>query len=103
MHAEIGAVLKTALKTRNLVRVYAEAERIRQANLKDNIALEDIVSELMRLSVHGPGFEANPADARDALLGTGSPAEQSTARHPEDSLQRPSARGNDSGSEDRLK
>jgi hypothetical protein len=75
IHAEIGAVLETALKTRNLVRVYAEAEQIRQANLKDNVALEDIVSEIMRLSVHGLGFEANPADARDALLGIGSPAD----------------------------
>lgn len=71
MHAEITAVVSAARKTKSLVRVYAEAERIRQANLEENIALEDIVNELMELSAHGPGFESDPSDARSALMGKG--------------------------------
>jgi hypothetical protein len=68
IHAEIGAVLSAALKTQTLVRVYAEAERIRQANLEENIALEDIAQEIMELAVKGPGFEADPHDARSAFF-----------------------------------
>lgn len=70
IHADIAAVLRAARRSKNLVRVYAEAERIRQANLEENIALEDIVNEIMQQSAKGPGFEADPNDARSAILGS---------------------------------
>jgi hypothetical protein len=71
MCAEIGITLTAALRSNSVVRVYAEAERIRQANPEANVALEDIVDTLIGLSVHGLGFEADPDDAREALLGRG--------------------------------
>jgi hypothetical protein len=69
VHDDISAVVEAATKTRNLVQVYAEAEKIRQANLDENIALEDIVQEIMNRSAHGPGYVADPDDAMNALLG----------------------------------
>jgi hypothetical protein len=69
VHDDISAVVDAATKTRNLVQVYAEAEKIRQANLDENIALEDIVQEIMNRSAHGPGYVADPGDALNALLG----------------------------------
>ncbi|MGH6874284.1 MAG: hypothetical protein ACREDW_04665 [Aestuariivirgaceae bacterium] len=65
----IGAVVKAAASARVLVQVYAEAEKIRQANLADNIALEDIVEELIRQSSPGPGWAADPLEAAAAILG----------------------------------
>jgi hypothetical protein len=69
VHDDISAVVDAATRTRNLVQVYAEAEKIRQANLDENIALEDIVQEIMSRSAHGPGYVADPDDALNALLG----------------------------------
>jgi hypothetical protein len=69
IHAEIAAVVKAAIKGQVLVRVYVEGEKIRQANLADNVALEDIVQEIIDQSANGPGYEADPIDALPALLG----------------------------------
>ena len=49
-----------------LVQVYAEAERINRANFRDNLALEDIAEEIMIQAAQGPGFEADPLEARSA-------------------------------------
>jgi hypothetical protein len=67
--SEIGAVVEAAAKANVLVQVYAEAEKIRQANIAENIALEDIVQEIIIRSADGPGYEADPNDAAAALLG----------------------------------
>jgi hypothetical protein len=69
IHAEISAVIDAANKAQVLVRVYVEAEKIRQANIADNIALEDIVEEIIVQSADGLGYEADPVDAAAALLG----------------------------------
>src|SRR5687767_5271375 len=68
MVVEIQAVVDAANKSARSIRVYAEADRIRQANMADNIALEDIVDAITRLA---GSFRctADPNDARDALLG----------------------------------
>jgi hypothetical protein len=79
IHAEIAAVVEAAAKAQVLVRVYVEGEKIRQANIADNIALEDIVQEIIDQSAKGPGYEADPNDALSALLGEG--AEKTTAVH----------------------
>ena len=65
----ISAVVATAAKQRQLVQVYAEAEKIRQANIADNVALEDIVEALINRSAAGPGYESDPGEATAALLG----------------------------------
>jgi hypothetical protein len=67
--SEIGAVVETAARANVLVQVYAEAEKIRQVNVAENIALEDIVHEIIIRSADGPGYEADPNDAAEALLG----------------------------------
>jgi hypothetical protein len=70
VQAEISALIEAATKAGSLVRVYGEAEKIRQANITDNLALEDIVEEIIARSAAGPGYEADPADAVSALLGS---------------------------------
>jgi len=66
---EISTVISKAAQAQVLIRVYAEADAIRLANISDNIALEDIVQAIIDESTAGPGCEINPDDARDALLG----------------------------------
>jgi ribosomal protein S3AE len=70
MHTEITAVVAAATRTGTSVKIYAEAETIRQANVSDNIALEDIVEEMITRCKDGPAYEDNPFDALAALLGT---------------------------------
>jgi hypothetical protein len=70
IRAEIAAVVAAAAKSGELVRAYFEAEKIRQANIVDNMALEDIVEAIIELSVGGPGYESDPGDARGAMLGS---------------------------------
>jgi hypothetical protein len=65
----ISEVVKTAAKAQVLVQVYAEAEKICRTNLEENIALEDIVEEMIRRSSFWPGYEADPNQARAAILG----------------------------------
>jgi hypothetical protein len=65
----ISAVVATAAKQRQLVQVYAEAEKIRQANLADNVALEEIVEALVKKAAGGVGYHSDPDEARAALLG----------------------------------
>ena len=69
VQAEISAVVESAVKAGTLVRVYAEADKIRQAHIVENIALEDIVEAIIARSADGPGYEADPKDALAALLG----------------------------------
>lgn len=71
IHSEISALVEAASQTGMLVRIYAEAEKIRRANIAENIALEDIANELIRRSADGPGYEADPSEAQDAFLGNG--------------------------------
>jgi hypothetical protein len=70
VHAEIAAVVEEAKKARALIHVYAEAEKIRKANLTENIALEDIAEELIKRAGDGPGYEADPLEALQSLLGS---------------------------------
>jgi hypothetical protein len=65
----ISAVVATAAKQRQVVQVYAEAEKIRQANLADNVALEEIVEALVKKAAGGVGYHSDPDEARAALLG----------------------------------
>ncbi|HEY7748399.1 MAG TPA: hypothetical protein VH933_06965 [Aestuariivirgaceae bacterium] len=69
--AEICALVESAKKAQVLVQVYVEAEKIRQANIAANVALEDIADEIIVQSASGPGYEANLEDARSAVLGEG--------------------------------
>jgi hypothetical protein len=66
VEAAISAVVESAAKAGTLVQVYAESERIRQSNINENLALEDIAEELIRRSAQGPGYEADLSDARRA-------------------------------------
>ena len=65
----ISAVVAAAAKQRQLVQVYAEAEKIRQANIADNVALEEIVEALIKKAAGGIGYHSDPSEARAALLG----------------------------------
>jgi hypothetical protein len=69
MRMAISAVVTAAAKQRQLVQVYAEAEKIRLANLADNVALEEIVEALIQKSAGGIGYHSDPDEARAALLG----------------------------------
>jgi hypothetical protein len=69
INAEITTAIKEAKKAGVLVPVYAVAEAIRLANVSENIALEDIVQAVITHAADGPGYEADPYEARDALLG----------------------------------
>jgi hypothetical protein len=52
------------------VPIYAEAEKIRLAWLSENVALEDIVDEMLRKArSYSVSFEIDPAQAADALRG----------------------------------
>jgi hypothetical protein len=66
---EVRAVVDLAATSGRKVHVYAEAEQIRQANLADNIALEDIVQAFLNCLSGSPGSILNPEEARNALLG----------------------------------
>jgi hypothetical protein len=68
MQAEISGVLNAATASGGVVRIYAEAERIRRNHLPDNVALEDIVEALMG-SIDGLAYSFDPEEAADALLG----------------------------------
>jgi hypothetical protein len=64
--------------------VYREADKIRRANLNENIALEDIAEELMERAIlmRGPGLKFDLAEARQSFLGFGSlPSLANTALH----------------------
>jgi hypothetical protein len=65
----ISAVVAAAAKQGQLVQIYAEAEKIRQANLADNVALEEIVEALINKAAGGVGYHLDPSEARAALLG----------------------------------
>jgi hypothetical protein len=67
--SEIDAAVAAARRMGSLIRIYAEAENIRRSNLADNIAFEDIVEELMIQCACGPGFELDPYEALDSLMG----------------------------------
>jgi hypothetical protein len=69
MRIAISAVVAAAVKQGQLVQVYAEAEKIRQANLADNVALEEIIEALVTKAASGPGYHFDPSEARAALLG----------------------------------
>ena len=77
--SEIDAAVAEARRTGSLIRIYAEAENIRRSNLADNIALEDIVEELMIQCACGPGFELDPYEAHDSLLGDKEPSRRWSA------------------------
>lgn len=68
MLTEIHTVIALATRSGALVRVYAEAEKIRLANIFDNVALEDILDELVVKSAMAWGFESDPLEARDAFF-----------------------------------
>jgi hypothetical protein len=69
MRTAISAVVATAAKQRQLVQVYAEAEKIRRANIADNVALEEIVEALICKSAGGFGYHSDPSEAWAALMG----------------------------------
>ena len=53
---EIGVLRCRSVDTGTLVSVYAEAERIRRRIPDENVALEDIVEEIMAQCRDAPGF-----------------------------------------------
>ena len=65
---EIGMLRCRSIDTGKLVSVYGEAERIRRRNPEENVALEDIVEEIMAQCRDAPGFEPNLFEARGALM-----------------------------------
>jgi hypothetical protein len=65
----ITAAVAAAARQGELVQVYIEAEKIRRANIADNVALEDIVEALIVQSANGPGYHSDPGDALAAMLG----------------------------------
>lgn len=69
MRKAVSAVVDSAAERGQLVQIYAEAEKIRRANLADNVALEEIVEALLHKSAGGPGYHVDPDEARAALLG----------------------------------
>ena len=69
VQAEIDATVKSAAEAGRLVRVYFEAERIRRANIQENLALEDVLEEIMRRAADGPGYEADAREAHSSLMG----------------------------------
>jgi hypothetical protein len=69
VNTEIEAVIHGALHSGAVIRAYLEAEKIRQANIADNVALEDILDAIIAGAAGGPHCEADPADARAAVLG----------------------------------
>jgi hypothetical protein len=69
IRAAITAAVAAAAKQGELVQVYVEAEKIRRANIADNVALEDIVEPLILQSANGPGYHSDPGDALAAMLG----------------------------------
>jgi len=71
---QIATVVSSAQQAQVLIRVYAEAEIIRGANIEENIALEDIVQALIDHSAKGPGCDNDPDDARATLIGVTSPS-----------------------------
>ena len=66
---EIGVLRCRAIDSRSLVNVYAEAERIRGGGADENVALEDIVDEIMSQCHDVPGFDLDLDEARNALMG----------------------------------
>jgi hypothetical protein len=69
IRAAITAAVAAAAKQGEFVQVYVEAEKIRRANIADNVALEDIVEALIVQSANGPGYHSDPGDALAAMLG----------------------------------
>jgi hypothetical protein len=65
----ISAVVAAAAEQRQLIQVYAEAGKIRQANLAGNVALEEIVEALIKKAAGSVGYHPDPDEARAALLG----------------------------------
>lgn len=54
------------------VRVYAEAEKVRQRWLAKNIALEDVIAQFLETGAsRGICFEIDASQAEAALLGSG--------------------------------
>ncbi len=71
MLRRIDAILVEARATKQAVAVYAEAEKIRTLAPEINIALEDIVEQLIVAGRrHGVAFEIDLAQARDAVMGS---------------------------------
>lgn len=66
----IKSVIAEAAASQKAIRVYAEAERIRQGRLDRNIALEDIVERFVAEGKYcGVAFEIDPAQAVNAVMG----------------------------------
>ena len=67
---EIGALRNIAIWSSTLVNVYCEADRLRRCYPDDNIALEDIVEEILEHCHDGPGFELDVYEAQSAIMGS---------------------------------
>ncbi len=61
--------LESAERSKNPLRLYKEAEAVRKAHLKENIALEDIVESFVDNASPAICMEIDVADARDAICG----------------------------------
>lgn len=66
---EIGLLRSKAIATGTLVSVYGEAERIRHGSREENVALEDIVEEILTQCSDGPGIEIDVNEASSSLMG----------------------------------
>ena len=65
---EIGLLRSKAIEAGKLVSVYGEAERIRHGYQDENVALEDIVEEIMTQCSNGPGLEIDVSEAAPSLM-----------------------------------
>lgn len=67
---EIGLLRSRVIQAGQLVSVYGEAERIRHGGPNENVALEDIVEEIMAQCSDAPGFEIDVNEAWTSLMGS---------------------------------
>jgi hypothetical protein len=71
MLRQIEQIVWDARLDRKPIPVYAEADRIRRLSPELNIALEDIVEQFIVTGQNqGVAFEIDPAQARDAVMGS---------------------------------
>ena len=69
MQVAVQNALKTAERSHVPLRLYKEAEAIRNAHFRENVGLEDIVKNFLDNASSAICMEIDVADARDAICG----------------------------------
>ena len=65
---EIGLLRSKAIEAGKPVSVYGEAERIRHGGQDENVALEDIVEEILTRCSDAPGLEVDVSEAATSIM-----------------------------------